>query len=123
MRKSDDMELQGSLYRIEAEQGDTFTLSLNADHFIYKAHFPGKPVTPGVVIVKTAVELVERKLGRKLSVRTVKNVKFTSVISPVENPKVNFRIIKISEEENLISAQIEVFAEDKVFAKVSVILA
>jgi len=116
------MELQGSFYRIISETEGIFRLSLDSDHFIYKAHFPKKPVTPGVCIVKIAVELLGRKLGRKIELKSVKNVKFTSVISPIETPCVTFTIMKIREEENSVSAQMEVSDDEKLFAKLSIVV-
>ena len=32
-----------------------FKVRLNASHVIYKAHFPGMPITPGVCIIQMCV--------------------------------------------------------------------
>ena len=46
------MKLRDSLYTIVSEfKGDgrhDFNIKLDPEHFIYKAHFPGEPITPGV---------------------------------------------------------------------------
>lgn len=107
------------MYSILSEQEESFDILLNADHFIYKAHFPGQPITPGVCIIKIAAELLEKKLSRKLRLKVVKNVKFSATLSPLENPRVTFKILKLTEEEGNVITQIEVIG----FAKLSLIFA
>ena len=34
-----------------------FRVKLNAENFIYQAHFPNNPITPGVCLIQMAVEL------------------------------------------------------------------
>ena len=57
------MKLRDSLYTIVSEfKGDgrhDFNIKLDPEHFIYKAHFPGEPITPGVCIMQIAKELLE----------------------------------------------------------------
>ena len=35
-------------------------LNLNTSHWVYDAHFPGNPVTPGVCLVQMAAEILSR---------------------------------------------------------------
>ena len=91
------MELRNGLYTVTDRQVDgsgktAYTLRLNADHFIYKAHFPGLPVTPGVCIVQIVKELMEDFMGKRLSIEAVKNAKFLTVLSPVEIPVVTVEV-------------------------------
>ena len=67
-----------------------YDIRLDASHFIYAAHFPGAPITPGVCVIQIARELIEEELKQKLMIRRVKNVKFLKVISPVEMPDVTY---------------------------------
>ena len=57
------MKLLNDLYsiisRTDGEGRCDFTIELNPQHFIYKAHFPGEPITPGVCIMQIAKELLE----------------------------------------------------------------
>ena len=56
------MLFRNNLYFIDAaqrtEDGAVYTLRLNPDHVIYKAHFPGEPITPGVCILQIGQELL-----------------------------------------------------------------
>ena len=119
------MKLLDSLYTINSEEvadnHHSFAIELNAEHFIYKAHFPGEPITPGVCIMQIAHELLERYCGCSLDVECVKNVKFLRVITPIETPRVNYIFQKITIEESEVKCQVEVSAEGDTYAKLSIV--
>lgn len=105
----------------ETENGFEADLRTNPSHFIYKAHFPENPITPGVCIIQAAGELLEQKLNRKLFLKTVKNVKFLSVIIPEKGKKIKYGFSNIVEDENGCKAQVVVSDEAAVYAKISLI--
>ncbi|MBO6078424.1 MAG: beta-hydroxyacyl-ACP dehydratase [Bacteroidaceae bacterium] len=84
------MKLNGDFYTVEhslpASDGMVygFDVRLNPDHFIFKAHFPGHPITPGVCLMQMIAELASMAEGCNLLVRNVKNAKYTGVVSPDE---------------------------------------
>lgn len=88
--------LLNEMFNIEEEQGMKWTIRLNPGHFIYKAHFPGHPVTPGICITQIIGELLERHEKCHLQLQRVVNLKFTGIIDPVETPKV---IVAIDKKE------------------------
>lgn len=122
------MQLKNNLYQILKSEGEkpnqSFFLSLNPSCFIYQAHFPGEPITPGVCIVQMGVELVEEMLQKKMELTKVKNVKFLSVLTPQDNQNVTFAISKFSEEEktNEVKVQLVVSANGEAKAKLSLVL-
>lgn len=69
-------------------QEKIFHIRMNPDHFIYRAHFPGNPITPGVCIVQVVTELLETLLEERLSLCEVKSLKFVDILSPLQNPEV-----------------------------------
>ena len=105
----------------ETETGFEADLCTNPSHFIYQAHFPGNPITPGVCVIQVAGELLERKINRKVYLKTLKNVKFLSVIIPVEGKKIKYIFSNIAEVENGCKAQVTVCDDDIVYAKISLI--
>ena len=119
------MRLTDGFFIIEStqdtESGFEAVLRTNQEHPIYKAHFPGNPITPGVCIIQAAGELLERKLGRKLYLKTVKNVKFLSVIIPEEGKKIRYSFSNIIEDESSVKAQVLVSDDTSVYAKISLI--
>lgn len=80
------MTLLNDMYTIVDDSAGACHLRLHADHPIFRAHFPGRPVTPGVCLVKIVAEVVGRQLQCPLELRRIVNLKFVSVISPVETP-------------------------------------
>ncbi|MBD3905925.1 3-hydroxyacyl-ACP dehydratase [Chryseobacterium sp. Ch-15] len=75
-------------------------ISLNKDHDIFKGHFPGNPVTPGVCMMQIVKELTEEFTGKKLFLKSASNVKFMAIINPFETPDLTLQLdIKESEEE------------------------
>jgi 3-hydroxyacyl-[acyl-carrier-protein] dehydratase len=106
------MRLQDSLYRILAEKavdnGHQFDISLNANHVIYQAHFPGEPITPGVCIMQIAVELLEHVVQAPVQLQCVKNIKFLNIITPDEVSAVTYTFHKMTQEEGMVKVQVEV---------------
>lgn len=119
------MQLTDGFFIVESthdsESGFEAVLRTNPEHSIYKAHFPGNPITPGVCIIQAAGELLEQKLGRKLYLKTVKNIKFLSVIIPEKGKKIRYSFSNIVEDENGCKAQVVVSDDINVYAKISLI--
>ena len=125
------MKLNGDLFRIESrikglpEGQSGFNVILNPDHLIYKAHFPGQPVTPGVCILQMLQELLSVQYDKPLYIRKIKNAKFTSMISPVTDSRVSVVFSSMTPEEGGIRAQGIVARPDNnadIFLKFSIFL-
>ena len=109
---------------VEGISGSTYELGLIPSSIIYQAHFPGEPITPGVCIVQMGKELVEDALHQELYIDYVKNVKFLSVLSPVQSTSVDFLLQKVSvpEDGKDIKVQIVVTSASEAKAKISMVL-
>lgn len=105
----------------ESENGFEAVLQTNPEHLIYAAHFPGNPITPGVCIIQIANELLEKYLGKRLFLKTIKNVKFLSVIIPAEGKKIKYAFSGIAETEMGYKTQVVVSDGTMVYAKMSLI--
>ncbi len=128
------MLLKNNLYTVTQKEIDglkgRFVLALNPSCFIYQAHFPGEPITPGVCIVQMGKELLEelleehlqKKVGLEIS--KVKNVKFLSVISPNETTVITYQMKKVemSEDGSEMKAQMVITSGEEAKAKISLVL-
>lgn len=65
---------------------------------IYKAHFPCKPITPGVCLVQMAVEIASVIEKKALAMVEAKDIKFLSVISPLEHKTIRYELSKMDED-------------------------
>ena len=119
------MRLTDSFFIVEsinsAEGGFEAVLRTNPEHPIYKAHFPGSPITPGVCVIQAAGELLANKLCRKLYLQSIKNVKFLMVIIPEEGKKIKYSFSNIVEDENGVKTQVVLSDDSTIYAKISLI--
>ena len=98
-----------------------FRIRLNAEHFVYQAHFPNNPITPGVLLIQMIKELFGSLKGRKFNLNTLKNVKFSAPINPVQFPEINCSL-NFSEKENLYYVKAVIKENETIFAKISMVL-
>ena len=118
------MKLQDNLYTILSQQEEeglaTFRLRILPEWPIYKAHFPGHPITPGVCIVQMVQELLGLALHRDVTLRKAKNVKYLAIISPEEVSELTVSFTKIEEQEDgSLKVQAQVQAGETVCTKLS----
>jgi 3-hydroxyacyl-[acyl-carrier-protein] dehydratase len=78
-------------------------LRLNPSHIIYKGHFPGYPVTPGVVQLQIILVLVENHLQEKLRLDSITQCKFTHVLNPLVFAEIELDIQIEKIEQNLFA--------------------
>lgn len=90
--------LLSDLYTIEQSGRDvngkrlTALIRLNPTHEIFKGHFPGNPVVPGVCIIQILKEILMGQLGNSLVYNNLGSIKYFSVINPEMNGLLNFEI-------------------------------
>ena len=89
--------LQGILYETIAVDAAGATVRLLPESPVYRGHFPGYPITPGVCLVEIALELIAEMAGQaghdgKVRLVGAKNIKFTSPIIPSEGTELRFNL-------------------------------
>ncbi len=118
------MVLQDNLYTILSQQQEdghhVFHLRLHPEWPIYKAHFPGHPITPGVCIVQTVQELLQRLMHRRLTLVQAKNVKYLAIISPEETTELTVTFSLIEEQpDGSLKLQAQVASGETLCTKLS----
>lgn len=104
--------------KLDTESGFEWRVQLNKDHFIYKAHFPNNPITPGVCMLQMCQEALSQHFGRDLRMLGAKNIKFLHVWSPLEYEMATFSF-QLTETEGLIKVSVLVAEKEMSFAKFS----
>jgi len=123
MQKNNQI-FKGDLYNISDSESHylssfCYSVSLNPGHKIYKAHFPGNPITPGACVVQIATELLSEHLSKEMILSEAKNIKFIKLINPLENGDVDFVFKTVTLEDDSVNASICVCKESLIFVKIS----
>jgi 3-hydroxyacyl-[acyl-carrier-protein] dehydratase len=103
---------------LEVEPGTLETLvNLDASHPVFLGHFPGMPVLPGVCMLQIMKHVLEKKMGRKLMLVSVGQVKFLSLIDPNVHPQVVVQI-RFSEDAGGLRAGAEIVNGSTKFCRI-----
>ncbi len=110
------------LYKITAiettDGGILAKVHLNKDHAIFKGHFPGNPVMPGVCMIQIIKELTEEATKKNLFLAVSSNIKFMAIINPDKNPDLQIAI-DITEENGEVKVKNVTSYEETVALKLS----
>ncbi|MCB0454563.1 MAG: 3-hydroxyacyl-ACP dehydratase [Aequorivita sp.] len=110
------------LYKATANEktaeGISAKVHLNKDHAIFKGHFPGNPVMPGVCMIQIIKELTEEATGKNLFLTVSSNIKFMAIINPEKNPDLQLAI-DIVQENGEVKVKNTTSFEDTVALKLS----
>lgn len=90
------MLLENTYYKVIHTDGEglnaVFRIAILPDCEVYRGHFPGNPVCPGVCNIQTIKECAMRLTGRKLFISTIRQCRLTAVASPSVCPEVDVTI-------------------------------
>lgn len=84
------MQQTHTLYEILEENEHQFLLRMEQGHPVYRGHFPGNPITPGVLTLQMIRECLSRKIGRTLHYSSIKNCRFADMIKPGDHLRLTF---------------------------------
>lgn len=92
-----DSLLLGSLFQLraplQAEPGRLRAqLRLDPGHAVFRGHFPGRPVLPGVCVLTAAQEVLQQHLAQPLLLRSCSSVKFLHPIDPLLTPALELTV-------------------------------
>ncbi|MCP4976715.1 MAG: 3-hydroxyacyl-ACP dehydratase [Maribacter sp.] len=101
------MLIKGLYTLLDLDQNeDVFVanIKLHKEHEIFKGHFPGNPVMPGVCMIQIIKELTEQAVGKELFLSISSNIKFMAVINPEINDALRFNLV-INQMEDVIKVK------------------
>ncbi len=83
------------LYEITSgHEAGLFEVRLNPGHDIFRGHFPGNPVLPGVCSLMIVRECASRMAGVPLGYASVRESKFLAAITPEKRLDVKLNLSK-----------------------------
>ena len=115
------MKLINDLFEVvstqQCEDSYQCQVKFNPEHRIYKAHFPGNPITPGVCLMQMGEEMLEQKYGKQLQLSVVKTIRFKKIVGPNDTPI--FTFMKEVLNQDVLSVDITVSDESEESVKMS----
>lgn len=97
----------------------TITILINEKHEVFKGHFPGNPIMPGVCMIQIIKELTESITQSSLIIQTLSNVKFMALINPEVHPELRIELDIITTEDDLVKVKNTTYFNDTVALKLS----
>jgi 3-hydroxyacyl-[acyl-carrier-protein] dehydratase len=90
---------------------------LDPAHPIFKGHFPDNPIVPGVCQVQMITESLQSVTGKKIYLKEADNIKFLSMINPVETETLIIDLALKLLPDHMFSVQATLSAKDQVYFK------
>ena len=97
----------------------TITILVNEKHEVFKGHFPGNPIMPGVCMIQIIKELTEKITQETLMIQTLANVKFMALINPEKNPELRLELDITTTEDNLVKVKNTTYFNETIALKLS----
>jgi len=118
--------LEGAFYSI-LSFGEKMTLNgqqhfraemlLNSGHAIYKGHFPGQPVVPGVCQIRIVHEIAQKATGLRLRLVESDTIKFLHPIDPRVNPSLDADLLIEKKDDGRFSVNATLGSGSSLFLK------
>jgi 3-hydroxyacyl-[acyl-carrier-protein] dehydratase len=112
--------LLNNLYTIqnitETEKIIQATVLLQAGHPIFKGHFPGHPVLPGVCMLEMITEITGSHLQERIRITSASMIKYLNMIDPNKDPLIQFEI-KYQRGTTNIATEAKIYSGNRVFMK------
>ncbi len=93
--------------KIDLSSASTYTayVRLNKDHDIFKGHFPGKPITPGVCMIQIIKNISSQIIGKTLKLKYTGEIKFLAIINPEVHPELTLSIVLKENGDNTVTVK------------------
>lgn len=94
------------------------SIRFNREHAIFKGHFPGQPIVPGVCMIRIVRELMETCLKSSCRLVAAHSVKFMAFLDPSEATAVDV-VIDFNLGENCYSVKAALSSAPVVYFKMT----
>lgn len=96
-------------------------IKLNPNHEVYKDHFPGQAVVPGVIQLQIVKEILEKLFNKNLFMGNITQVKYLNPITPVEVPELNISITYKNDNAGILKTNVLISFEEIIYTKARII--
>lgn len=92
---------------------------INEEHEVFKGHFPGNPIMPGVCMMQIIKELTEQISASSLFMQSLSNAKFMALINPFNTPELRLELDISMTDTDLVKVKNVTYFNDTVALKLS----
>jgi len=92
---------------------------INEEHEVFKGHFPGNPIMPGVCMMQIIKEITEQISASSLFMQSLSNVKFMALINPFNTPELRLELDISLTENDLVKVKNVTYFNETVALKLS----
>src|SRR5262245_1870339 len=89
-------------------------IELNEHHDIFKGHFPGRPVLPGVCMLQITKEILETFFQRSVQLSKADDIRFLAMVDPTQNKELKFVIQYDLSETKSMNVHAKIIKKDDV---------
>ncbi len=101
------------------QQNINAVFSFKKELELFKGHFPGNPILPGIVQIEMVKYAIEKSYDQTFSIKTIKKTKFSNLIHPDTMVSLD---ITIKEEANMFNVKAIVKVDNSVAGKLNLVL-
>lgn len=94
------------------------SILLNSKHDVYKGHFPGQAVVPGVIQLQMVKEILEEHTKQRLFMGTISQVKYLHMIDPSATPRLTLSLQYKKNDEDGFLLTASITYENMLFTRV-----
>lgn len=94
-------------------------IKLNKEHDIFKGHFPGMPIVPGICMIQIIKEVLSIYVEKDLLLKNADSIKFLSIINPQIDNNLFLEIEYKYVGKTHIIIKSKIFLKEKIFMKLS----
>lgn len=94
-------------------------IQLNSGHDVFKGHFPGVPVTPGVLQLEIIKELLQTAYEQPITMKSMSTCKFLAILDPNEVDLLDMQLKIASPEPGIIRVAAHLRDEQQIYLKVN----
>lgn len=108
-----------NIHEINNKDSENITalVELNKNHEVYKGHFPGNPVVPGVCLTQLIKEVTETVEKKEFMLVYADYIKFMAIVNPEINNKLYIDLKIKTKEDYTIQVTSETHYNGTVFYK------
>ena len=119
--------LKDSLYTLEKidslDAQINAQVKLNAQHPIFKGHFPDIPVLPGVAMMQMIKEILEFQEEQDLQISKSGNMKFLQMVNPERTELLNIQISIVERNDDFLKIKAQISDDEIICFKITAQLA